>query len=113
MALNGFQGFSDNPVLLVCRVARGNVRNIGHLYSNQDERLQLGPHENSIFRRGSNFAATADETIDVDGVEMCSGRIGNVFGKKRFDDYNKYMVQESNQVKFGYIMQLEKIVDGK
>lgn len=108
MALNGFHDIRNTPVLLVCRVARGKAQEVDHMYLNQDEVLQFEPDRNSFFSRGLNFSATADETIEVDGVEMFCGQVRNVFGSKRFDDYNKYMVQQSNQTKVEYLLLLKE-----
>lgn len=109
MALEGFRNFPRKKlVLLVCRVALGNLQRVPHMYLDGDEVLEVPNDTNSLVCEGHRFSQVADKTIDLNGAKICCGQVDKIFGAKSFDDYNKYMILRKNQVKIEYILQFER-----
>lgn len=112
MALKGFRNL-NTAVLLVCRVALGNIQEEHDQYLDKDEVLPLGPTMHSILCQGSTFHATRAQNIEIGGSSMYSGRIAEVEKgfplSERMVEYNRYLIQQNNQVKVEYILQFEKV----
>lgn len=105
LALRKFmdEGFREmSPLLLVCRVARGAVHNVD---LNADNVLPLPDGMDSFFCRGRQFSNVASETANIADAEMYRGQIDTLYGSVDSENYNMYMVKDSNRVKIEYILQ--------
>lgn len=110
MALSGFDDLPVEmlPILLVCRVALGSIAEVPHMYLEHGNVLQLPNGNDSFFCKGSHFPNVQSNSVDLDNAKMFCGSIASSGANASFDSYNKYMVQNRQQVKVEYILQFEK-----
>lgn len=111
MALSGFDDLPVEmpPILLVCRVALGSIAEVERMYLEPGNALPLPDGYDSFCCRGREFSNVQSETVAFDNAEMYCGEIANLRTLSiNFDDYNKYMIQNRQQVKIEYILQFER-----
>lgn len=98
------------PVLLVCRVARGAVKNEDFTAGSH---LPLPNDKNSFFWK-ARYSAVTSEKVNFDNAKMYHGEVARFDGRvtNNSNDYNVYMVESRDQVKIEYILQFQRDGEG-
>lgn len=96
----------DCGIILVCRVAMGETRKTDII----DDGISLNGYD-SLSYRAEYYSESGKRYKCFRNARMFSGELNDVEvikGQKYFHQYNKYLVQNSNQVRVDFIIEMTK-----